>query len=147
LRRSSDGKPWDSIRLDLYSLFGSTEAVIKYLERVGPEASHLARYRYSCFDHFGYDAQFYGYAASRGAADSCEDDVVAQLVELQAQASSYMSRDGQLAADELFAAEQNARVARNAEAYYRAMYRGGEHSWNLRDPSHVPDPAGVNRPH
>src|SRR5439155_3945064 len=32
-----------------------------------------------------------------------------------------------------FAAEQNARVVKNAEAYYRAMVRGGPESWNVRD--------------
>ena len=33
----------------------------------------------------------------------------------------------------LLDAEQNARVAANAERYYRAMYFGGAESWNLRD--------------
>ena len=32
-----------------------------------------------------------------------------------------------------FAAEQNALVVKNAEAYYRAMVRGGPESWNIRD--------------
>jgi erythromycin esterase len=32
-----------------------------------------------------------------------------------------------------FDAEQNALVARDAEAYYRAMVRGGASSWNVRD--------------
>ena len=36
--------------LDLYSLFGSIEAVLTYLDRVDPEAAHRARYRYACFD-------------------------------------------------------------------------------------------------
>jgi erythromycin esterase-like protein len=43
-----------------------------------------------------------------------------------------------MAADELFFAEQNARVARNAEQYYRAMYRGRPNTWNLRD-THMVD--------
>jgi len=34
---------------------------------------------------------------------------------------------------ECFVAEQNAHVVRNAERYYRAMFRGGAKSWNLRD--------------
>jgi erythromycin esterase-like protein len=38
-----------------------------------------------------------------------------------------------VAADELFSAEQNARVVTNAEAYYRAMFTGRAESWNLRD--------------
>ena len=38
-----------------------------------------------------------------------------------------------MAADEFFYAEQNARLVRNAEEYYRAMFRGRVASWNLRD--------------
>jgi erythromycin esterase-like protein len=33
----------------------------------------------------------------------------------------------------MFVAEQNARLVRNAEAYYRSMFRGRVSSWNLRD--------------
>jgi erythromycin esterase-like protein len=63
---------------------------------------------------------------------------VQQLVELQAKAADFLSRDGRMAADELFFAEQNARVAQNAEKYYRAMYRGRPNTWNLRD-THMVD--------
>src|SRR5262249_19160649 len=49
--------------LDLYSLHASIEAVLRYLEQVDPEAARRARYRYSCFDHFGEDPQTYGYVA------------------------------------------------------------------------------------
>ena len=35
--------------------------------------------------------------------------------------------------EEFFAAEQNALVVEGAEAYYRAMVRGGPDSWNIRD--------------
>jgi erythromycin esterase-like protein len=35
--------------------------------------------------------------------------------------------------DEFFFVEQNARLVRNAEAYYRTMFRGQVESWNLRD--------------
>src|SRR2546423_2573201 len=42
-------------------------------------------------------------------------------------------RDGRVAADEFFAAEQNARVVKNAERYYRIMFRGRDESWNVRD--------------
>src|SRR5207247_6353163 len=39
--------------LDLYSLSESIAAVLQYLDKVDPEAAQRARYRYSCFDHFG----------------------------------------------------------------------------------------------
>ncbi|TMI04713.1 MAG: erythromycin esterase family protein, partial [Betaproteobacteria bacterium] len=60
--------------LDLYSLHSSMEAVLTYLHKVDPDAARRARYRYSCFDHFGEDTQAYGYAATFGLAESCEEE-------------------------------------------------------------------------
>jgi erythromycin esterase-like protein len=42
-------------------------------------------------------------------------------------------RDGAVAAEEFFFVEQNARLVKDAEQYYRAMFRGRASSWNLRD--------------
>jgi erythromycin esterase-like protein len=119
--------------LDLYSLHRSMARVIEYLDKVDPAAANRARRGYACFDVFGDDVQAYGYVASLDLERSCENAVVAQLVQLRRQAAEYARRDGRIAADEYFVAEQNARVARDAEAYYRAMFRGGAESWNLRD--------------
>ncbi|MDB6066384.1 MAG: hypothetical protein JWR26_2592 [Pedosphaera sp.] len=119
--------------LDLYSLFGSIEAVLKYLEKVDMAAAERARYRYSCFDHFGEDTQAYGYAAGFGITKSCEREAAVELEELRQRAAEYARRDGQIAADEFFFAEQNARLVCNAEEYYRTMFHGQVESWNLRD--------------
>ena len=119
--------------LDLYSLRASMEAVLAYLDKVDPEAARRARARYACFDQFGDDMQAYGYATASGSTPSCEHEVVTQLVELHAAAPNTRSRDGRVAADEFFYAEQNARLVRNAEEYYRTMFRGRVESWNLRD--------------
>src|SRR5215204_1086389 len=119
--------------LDLYSLYTSIEAVLGYLERVDPEAARRARHRYSCFEHFGEDTTSYAYAAAYGAAESCEPAVVEQLVELRRRASELAHRDGRVARDEFFYAEQNARLVKNAEEYYRSMFRGRVASWNMRD--------------
>jgi erythromycin esterase-like protein len=119
--------------LDLYSLFRSIEAVIGFLDRVDPEAAKRARYRYSCFEHFGEDTQAYGYAAEFGLTQSCENQAIEQLLELQRQASKLIGQDGTSADDEFFFAEQNARLVKNAEEYYRTMFRGRISSWNLRD--------------
>src|SRR5207249_9115540 len=106
--------------LDLYSLHSSIAAVLKYLGKVDPEAAARARRRYSCFEEFGTDAaQSYGYAATLGLSRSCEDDVVAQLMEMRKAAADYARRDGRVAKDEYFYAEQNARLVLNAERYYR----------------------------
>jgi erythromycin esterase-like protein/predicted phosphoribosyltransferase len=138
LRQHNDDLPHDVQKagfygLDLYSLHSSISAVISYLDQVDPEAAARARHRYACFDHFGDDPQLYGYATSMGVAEACEDEVVMKLIELQQQAAELAKRDGYLAEDEFFYAEQNARLAKNAEAYYRSMFRGRVSSWNLRD--------------
>jgi erythromycin esterase-like protein len=119
--------------LDLYSLHASIEAVLAYLDKVDPEAAKRARHYYSCFEHFGKDITTYGYAAGFRMAPSCEDAVVRNLVELRRKVMDYLQRDGQVAADAYFCAEQNALVVRNAEEYYRNMFRREVSSWNLRD--------------
>jgi erythromycin esterase-like protein len=115
--------------MDLYSLHASIEAVLKYLEQIDPDSAKRARARYSCFDHFSHKPQEYGYATTVGAAEPCEEEVV----ELQSKAAEFLSRNGEVAAEELFFAEQNARLVKNAEQYYRSMFRGRASSWNLRD--------------
>jgi erythromycin esterase-like protein len=119
--------------LDLYSMYSSIDAVLRYLDRVDPEAADRARHRYRCFDHFDEDSQAYGYAASIGATESCQAEAVRQLRDLQRRQSELAARDGRIPADEFFFAEQNARLVRNAEEYYRTMFHGPVSSWNLRD--------------
>jgi len=119
--------------LDLYSLRTSIEAVVAYLDTIDPDEAQRARARYSCFDHVGAEGQAYGFALAHQRAIPCEDEVVAQLVSLRRQAAEYAQRDGWLAEDELFCAEQNAVVVRDAEEYYQQMYRADVSSWNLRD--------------
>src|SRR5438093_1187154 len=128
--------------LDLYSLYTSIESVLGYLDKIDPAAAKRARYRYSCFEHFGEDTQAYGYAANFGVTESCERDVIEQLIELRRRAADYASRDGRVAQDEFFFAEQNARLVLNAERYYRSMFRGRVESWNLRD-KHMAETLGA----
>jgi erythromycin esterase-like protein len=128
--------------LDLYSLHTSIEAVLAYLTKVDPAAAARARERYDCFENFADNSQAYGYAATLGLSRSCEDDVVAQLVDLRRRAAEYATRDGRVAADEYFHAEQNARLVRNAEEYYRSMFGGRAESWNLRD-THMMETLGA----
>lgn len=119
--------------LDLYSLHASMRAVIAFLDKVDPAAAQRARRRYGCFDRFGDQMQTYAEMTGLGLAHSCERDVVAQLIELQQRSIDYARRDGRLAFDDLFVAEQNARVVRESEAYYRTMLGSRVESWNLRD--------------
>jgi len=119
--------------IDLYSMRASMQAVLDYLTRVDPAAARVARTRYSCFDQFGAEPQSYGYATASGWSPSCEQQVLTQLVDMQRRRAEYASRDGRIARDEYFYAEQNARLVRDAEQYYRTMFRGRNESWNVRD--------------
>jgi erythromycin esterase-like protein len=119
--------------LDLYSLRSSMEAVLRYLDEVDADAARRARLRYACFDRFGEDARSYAHATAFGMEASCEEAVLSQLVDLQRRSARYAELDGRFLPDDHFHAEQNARVVRSAEQYYRTMLRGSVASWNLRD--------------
>ena len=121
--------------IDLYSLFVSMQAVLSYLDKTDPDAAKRARARYACFDHANEDSQAYGYGASFGLSSSCEDEAVQQLREMN-RLSAHLPPTPGLEREEAFYAQQNARLVRNAEEYYRTMFRGRVSSWNLRD-SHM----------
>lgn len=121
--------------LDMYSLYESAAAVVAYLEQVDPGAARLARQRYGCLEHAS-DERHYGYGVTLGRQGSCEDEVVKQLQDLRNKAFSYIQGQGMTAEDELFQAEQNARLVQSAEAYYRQMFSSRINTWNLRD-SHM----------
>jgi protein-L-isoaspartate(D-aspartate) O-methyltransferase len=115
--------------LDLYSLYRSIGSVLRYLEGVDPDAAAVARLRYGCLTPWERDPALYGRAALVRRIAICEQDVVANLVELMRRRLDYAERDGERFLDAL----QNARVVANAERYYRVMYYGSHESWNLRD--------------
>jgi erythromycin esterase-like protein len=119
--------------LDLYSLRASMGAVITYLDAVDPVAAAAARDRYSCFDHVVGEGPEYGHSVALNITVPCEEEVVSELIDLRRRAAGLLARDGFVAEDEFFFAEQNALLVRNAERYYRAMYHGRVASWNLRD--------------
>lgn len=120
--------------LDLYSLGTSIRSVLDYLDRVDPAAAMEARRRYGCLTPWQDEPQGYGAAALSLGHPFCEAEVVTILRELMARRMDYMRADG----DEFLDAEANARLVTAAERYYRAMYRSGYESWNLRD-THMVD--------
>jgi erythromycin esterase-like protein/predicted phosphoribosyltransferase len=136
LRAHNDTVPPDAragfYGLDLYSLRTSIEAVLRYLDRVDPNAAARARVRYGCFDQFSDAPQTYGNETEFGMTPTCEREVVAQLVDMQRLRTERPAR-GADAAEEFFQGEQNARLVKSAEEYYRSMFRGRQESWNLRD--------------
>jgi erythromycin esterase-like protein len=131
--QKSDDRKCGFYGLDLYSLNASIESVLGYLSKVDPEAAKRARHHYGCFEQFGKRIEAYGHATAFGMTRSCEDAVIKELVALRRKAMDYLQRDGQVAAEAYFCAEQNALVVRNAEEYYRNMFQREVSSWNLRD--------------
>lgn len=118
--------------LDLYSLHNSIEAVLSYLDRVDPAAAARMRSHYGCFDEYEGNSQAYASAVALGARESCEPEVRQALEAVERSARELRTRSpGD--EEELFSAHQNARLIKNAEEYYRTMFRGRVSSWNLRD--------------
>jgi erythromycin esterase len=122
--------------LDVYSLWESMEAVIRYLKRINPEAVKTAIEAFRCFEPFGKSVEDYA-RATAFVPQSCEDEVIDMLIDLHDKAKQYKS-DGLGRREEYFNAEQNAIVAKNAELYYRKMMQGGTVTWNIRD-THMMD--------
>jgi erythromycin esterase len=131
LRNHNEGLPEERkigfYGLDVYSLRESMDEIISYLKRVDPDAVPAARRAYGCFEPYGEDAREYA-RATAFVPTSCEEEVVSLLSELRGRVARYED-----APEARFAAEQNALVVKNAEAYYRTMVRGGAGSWNIRD--------------
>ena len=115
--------------LDLYNLSSSIRAVLDYLDRVDPEAAAVARRRYGCLMPWAKEPQRYGRMALSSGHARCRDGVVETLQDLLDKQIEYIRGDGEAFLD----ASASARLVKNAEAYYRAMYHGAAESWNLRD--------------
>lgn len=121
-------RPCHFYGLDVYSLHTSIAEVLRYLNEIDPAAAQKARDRYSCFDAF-QDSQTYALSA-HFLAETCEDQVVQTLLDLQRKRGEYLQRSSPEA---VLDAELNALAALNAERYYRQMIYGGAVTWNLRD--------------
>lgn len=117
--------------LDLYSMYASIHAVISYLDKVDPDAANKAKKRYECFEQYGKEEDSYGIAMSY-INKSCQQAAVTQLKELYNNKFQMLNKNP-LEKEELFFAQQNARLAKNAEQYYREMFSGKTNTWNLRD--------------
>jgi erythromycin esterase-like protein len=113
--------------LDLYSMYVAIRSLLSFLEDADPGAAHAARALYAELDQVaaaGEDRQGLEVAASH------EDEVVAQLVEMQRR---HAARSGRTpTGDGWFHAMQSAHMLQNAEAYYRTLLRGRV-AWNARD--------------
>jgi erythromycin esterase-like protein len=115
--------------LDLYNLSASMQAVIDFLEREDPALARAAHHRYGCLDPWVEEPALYGRNALLEGYARCEVGVVQMLKDLlQKQVDCFAEE-----CDEWLDAQANARLVKDAEAYYRVMYHGSAESWNLRD--------------
>ena len=115
--------------LDLYNLSASMRAVIDFLEKEDPAAAKLARKRYGCLEPWADNPAHYGAVALSEGYARCEVGVREMMGELSRRNFRCLTEE----CDEWLDAAANARLVKNAEAYYRVMYHGSEESWNLRD--------------
>jgi erythromycin esterase-like protein len=133
MREHNDGRAFESMcgfyGLDLYNLSASMQAVIDFLDKEDPELARLAHRRYGCLDPWADEPQLYGRHSLLEGYARCEVGVVQMLKDLlQKQVDCYGAE-----CDEWLDAAANARLVKDAEAYYRIMYHGSAESWNLRD--------------
>ncbi|KAK4202053.1 erythromycin esterase-domain-containing protein [Triangularia verruculosa] len=117
--------------LDLYSLGKSMQAVVDYLENIDPQMAKAAEKRYERMMMWAEEPHEYGLEALAAGFKGCEEDVMEILRDLLRKRVEYESSiwDG----EEFHSGEQNARLVKDAEQYYKAMYYGRDESWNLRD--------------
>jgi erythromycin esterase-like protein len=133
LREHNKQRPYEQMcgfyGLDLYNLSGSMRAVIDFLEEQDPELARRAHLRYGCLEPWAEEPQLYGRNAMLEGYARCEVGVLQMLKDLlQKQIDCFAPE-----CDEWLDAAANARLVKDAEAYYRVMYHGSAESWNLRD--------------
>lgn len=113
--------------LDVYSLFDSMDMVVKELMSIDPDIADKARHLYTCFDPFQRNEKRYAKSlfqipegCKRAALKVLDETLKIRLKDLSLH-------------ENLFDAQQNARIVKNAEDYYNTMIHGDEDSWNVRD--------------
>ena len=119
--------------LDVYSLWESMNAIMKYLKHIDPSALKTAEEAFHCFEPYQKDEGKSYARATQFVPELCKDEVVELLRKIKERLPQYNTDH-----ENVFNVQQNAYVTVNAERYYRAMIKGGAHSWNVRD-SHMSD--------
>lgn len=119
--------------LDLYCLHDAMQAVLNYLRANDPEEAKRAEERYACFDHASVDPQKYGYLVDMKYKKACIQESTDQLLEMQTIAFNKLHNRHMSEDEAMFFATQNARLVKNAEHYYRALFQSHEITWNIRD--------------
>jgi erythromycin esterase-like protein len=133
MRRHNERRSYEAMAgfygLDLYNLNGSMRAVIDFLEGEDPELARLAHLRYGCLEPWAERPEVYGRHSLLEGYARCEVGVIQMLKDLLQRQIDCFGPE----CDEWLDAAANARLVKDAEAYYRVMYHGSAESWNLRD--------------
>src|SRR3954449_3837941 len=133
MRQHNEGRDYHQragfFGLDLYNLSASMRAVIDFLDTQDPELSRLAHHRYGCLEPWADNPAAYGRHSLTEGYARCEVGVLRMLKDLLQKDVDCFAEQ----CDEWLDAQANARLVKNAEAYYRVMYYGSAESWNLRD--------------
>jgi len=120
------------IGLDLYSMGTSIKAVIAYLDGVHPKLAQLARKRYARLHPCVKDPAKYGLAVAQGRISTCESNLVKMLNDLSKERAKFTHEPDD--SEAFWDVEMNARLVKDAEEYYRAMFSDDVRTdWNLRD--------------
>lgn len=114
--------------LDVYSFRESLIDIMNYLKKYDKNTFEIADRALTCFDSIEQEeGQSYSKTASY-FANLCVKEVNDLLHEIRENKYKYNSDP-----ENVMSTEQNAWITVNAELYYRNMYRGGPHAWNIRD--------------
>lgn len=115
--------------IDLYSLYESIDEVLGFLESndsYGVDLE-LAKKAFSCFEPYNRMPEHYALSSAH-FTDECIGEVTNLLQSIRSNEERYPH-----AHEQDLNLEMNALVAKNAEAYYRAMLQDDALSWNIRD--------------
>jgi erythromycin esterase-like protein len=120
--------------VDLYNMHASNERVVSFLETVDPAAADRVRHQFAHdgLDDFGGEAVANDDSAGLGLERAQQDELIGDLLELRRRSAEQIYHPGRMAEDESFYIEQDQSLARNAEYYYRQMYRGKASRWSVR---------------
>jgi erythromycin esterase len=114
--------------LDVYSLWESMDSIMQYLKKTDPAALKVAEAAFNCFEPYHKDEGNAYARAAQFVPELCQNEVMHLLKEIEKKLPTYNTDH-----ENVFNASQNAQIIVNAEKYYRAMIKGGPHSWNVRD--------------
>ncbi|KAF2989193.1 erythromycin esterase family protein [Methylocystis sp. MJC1] len=126
--------------LDVYSLSASIDEVVRYLDRVDPEAAKRARGLYACLTPWQDEPADYGRAVLRGYQKPCEDEAAAQLTALLSKRLAISKKMAKLSSMPL-----RTRGCSSRRAILSGDVSGRARILEFARPAYVRHPAGAAR--